>query len=216
MFDYIFFDLDGTLTDPALGITSACAYALDKFGIKVEDLSTLNKHIGPPLHYSFMEYYGFTHDQATDAVKFYREYYSTKGLYQNIVYDGTVDMLKALKKAGKTLVIATSKPELYSNKILEHFGLDGYFSLVSGAGFTPESAIKSKIIARAIEQLKITDKSNIVMVGDREHDILGAKENGLSSIGVLFGYGSIEELEKAGATFIAKNQKEILKVILGR
>jgi len=214
MFDYIFFDLDGTITDPAVGITSACAFALKKFGIEVEDLSTLNKHIGPPLHYSFMEFYGFSYEQATDAVKYYREYYSTRGLFENVLYDGTVEMLKALKNAGKTLVIATSKPTLYTNKILEHFGLDGYFTLVSGAAFTPESAKKPLIIAHAIDLLKITDKSKVVMIGDREHDILGAKENGLSSIGVLFGYGSLEELKKAGADYIAKDQKEILDIIL--
>ncbi len=214
MFDYIFFDLDGTLTDPAVGITSACAYALDKFGITIKDKSTLNKHIGPPLHGSFMEFHGFTYDQATDAVKYYREYYSTRGLFENVIYDGTVDMLETLKKAGKTLVVATSKPELYTNEILEHFGLDGYFTLVSGAGFTPESAVKSKIIARAIDTLKITDKSKIIMIGDREHDVLGAKENGLKSIGVLYGYGDKNELEKAGADYIAKDCKDILKIIL--
>jgi phosphoglycolate phosphatase len=147
-------------------------------------------------------------------VKYYREYYSTKGLYQNALYDGTVDMLERLKKAGKTLVVATSKPTLYTNKILSYFGLDDYFALVSGAAFTPESAKKPLIIESAIKALNIADKSKVVMIGDREHDILGAKENGIASVGVLYGYGDLLEHQKAGATYIAKDQNEILDIIL--
>ncbi len=214
MYDYIFFDLDGTLTDSSEGITTAVAYALDKLSFSYENKEQLRVFIGPPLHNNFMEFCSIDYDTATKAVEYYREYYTVKGLYQNLVYPGTIEMLSSLKKAGKTLVVATSKPESYTVKILEYFDLLKYFDLVSGAGYTPESAIKSKIIARAIDALNITDKSKILMIGDREHDVLGAKENGLDSIGVLFGFGSLKELTKAGATYIAKDQNEILKIIL--
>jgi phosphoglycolate phosphatase len=213
-FKYILFDLDGTLTDPAIGITNAVMHSLKKFGIKVQKRSDLYPFIGPPLPDSFKKYFGFSEGQARTAVEYYREYYSDKGIFENFVYDGMEDLLKKLKGNGKTLLVATSKPEVFANQIFEHFGLERYFTFVAGSNLDGTRVDKAEVIRYALESCKITDLSKAVMAGDRDYDIKGAKKAGLSSIGVLYGYGSRDELERAGADFIAEKVSDIGKVIL--
>lgn len=213
MYQHILFDLDGTITESGIGITRSVAYALRKKGIEETDQRKLDRFIGPPLLETFMEHYGFTPEEAMQGVADFREYYAVKGIFENRVYDGVEQMLKALKKAGKHCVLATSKPEEYAEQILKHFGLDGYFSTVAGATMDEKRTDKISVIAYALEKAGITDRSKTIMVGDREHDILGAKAHGLSSIGVLYGYGSREELETAGATWIVSSAEDILKYI---
>lgn len=213
MYDYVLFDLDGTLTDPGLGITNSVAYALKRWNIEVADRTSLYKFIGPPLQDSFAKYYDFSPEDALRAVEVYREYFREKGLYENEVYPGVEDMLKTLRNQGKTLIVATSKPEAFAIKILKFFGLDGYFTVIAGATMDSSRSKKGDVIAYALKEAGVADKSRAVMVGDREHDIFGAQENGLDSIGVLFGYGDLEEMEKAGATYIAPAVEDILKYI---
>ena len=201
-YQYLFFDLDGTLTDPGEGITNSVAYALDKFGITVTDRSSLYPFIGPPLVDSFMKFYGFSHEDAERAVVCYREYFRDRGIFENRLYKGIPEALKALRDAGKTLVIATSKPEPFAKRIVEHFGLSPYFTLVAGASFDETRSEKWDVIEYAIDMLKLTDRSEIVMIGDRKHDIIGAKKTGLDSVGVLWGYGDREELTAADADVI--------------
>ena len=212
MYKYLLFDLDGTLTDPAEGITNSVAYALNKFGINVEDKRTLYKFIGPPLVDAFSEYYGFSKEDSEKATAFYRETFRVTGLYQNMVYDGVVEMLEALKSKGKKLVIATSKPEEFTMKILKHFDLLKYFDFVAAATFDATRNSKDKVIAYALESLDIKDKSKVVMIGDRHHDIDGAKDNGIDSVGVLWGFGSREELETADATYIAESIDDLISI----
>lgn len=196
---YMLFDLDGTLTDPQEGITNSVAYALEQYGIHVEDRSTLNKFIGPPLKDSFMEYYGFTEDRAEEAVWKYREYFNEDGIFENKVYPGIPQMLQHLKDQGKILIVATSKPTVYAKRILKRFELSQYFADVQGSEMDGRRTKKEEVISYALEQNQITDNAQAVMIGDREHDIIGAKKCGLDSIGVLFGYGSREEMEGCGA-----------------
>lgn len=213
MYRYVFFDLDGTITDPGMGITNSVMYALDKYNIKVENRSELYPFIGPPLHESFQKYFSFSEEESFRAVEYYREYYRTDGIYENRVYDGVEEMLKALKEQGRTIVLATSKPEQFAIEILEHFHLMQYFDVVAGATMDAARVDKSDVIAYAIRQGNISDKKSTIMVGDREYDILGAKANGMSSIGVLYGYGSEEELKKAGATHLAASPIELLSYL---
>lgn len=213
MFDTILFDLDGTLTDPGEGITNSVAYALDKYGIDVQDKRELYKFIGPPLVDSFMKYYGFDEDKALQAVEYYREYFRNKGIFENEVYEGVEDMLRRLHADGKRIVLATSKPEEFALRILEHFELKKYFTVVAGASMDSSRSKKGDVIAYALSMCGNVDKSTVVMVGDREHDIIGAKENALASIGVLYGYGNEEELQNSGADFIAATPEDILKLI---
>ncbi len=209
---YILFDLDGTLTDPGEGITNSVAYALRKFGIAVEDKKSLYSFIGPPLIDSFTKYYGFSKQQAVKAVEYYREYYREKGIFENQLYDGIPELLKRLCKAGKTVILATSKPEPFAKQILEHFGIDQYFHFVAGATMGETRTKKSEVIAYALERCGISAKEKTVMIGDREMDILGAHSMGLEAIGVLYGYGDRGELETAGADRIVQNVEELRKI----
>ena len=214
MFDYLFFDLDGTLTDPALGITNSFKHALKYFGIEIPSYETLCTFIGPPLPETFKTQFGFSEEKAAEGVKKYREYFAETGLLENSVYPGIPELLDKLKKKKKKLVVATSKPEEYSVRIIEHFGLSQYFENVCGSLMDESRSKKDEVIAYAIERNGISDKSKILMIGDRKHDILGAKKVGLKSCGVLFGYGSLEELQTAGADFIAQNIKELKEICL--
>lgn len=210
----ILFDLDGTITDPAEGITNSVAYALQKYGIRVEDKTELYTFIGPPLYESFMRYYGFSAEEAHRAVDYYREYYSDKGIFECRLYDGIEGLLKKLRQSGKKMILATSKPEYFAEKILEHFGIFDLFDTVAGATMDSSRVEKSDVILYALQKADICDKINAVMIGDREFDIKGAKVNSLESIGVTFGYGSRDELEKAAADYIAESVEEIEKLIL--
>ena len=213
MYNYILFDLDGTLTNPEIGITNCVMYALEKFGIKVNDRKELHPFIGPPLTYSFQNFYGLSEEESKQSVAFYRERFSVKGLYENEVYEGVVEMLQTLKEQGKKIILATSKPEEYSIEILKYFQLYQYFDVIAGATMDGSRGEKADVIAYALEISHIEEKDKAIMVGDRNYDILGAKENGLDSIGVLFGFGDYEELTEAGATYIAETVAEVLKYI---
>ena len=214
-YKYVLFDLDGTLTDPAVGITTSVAYALKKFGIEVDDITTLNHFIGPPLLDTFMEDYGFSKEKAQTAIDYYRERFRVKGLYENVVYDGDPEMLEKLKKGGKEIILATSKPEPFAREILRHFGLDKYFLFIAGSNFDGTRTAKAEVIEYALESAGVTDKTAAVMIGDRKHDIIGAQTTGLDSIGVLYGYGSKEEICSADATHIAETVDDIVKLIMG-
>lgn len=210
----VLFDLDGTLTDPGEGITNSVIFSLEKFGITVSNRAELYKFIGPPLLYSYKEYYGFSESDAKLAIKYYREYFSEKGIFENRVYDGITDMLGKLRGNNIRLSVATSKPVPFAVKILEHFGLTEYFSLVAGATMDETRSEKHEVIEYALRGLHIEDKARCIMVGDRKHDILGAKKNGLKSVGVLYGYGSRGELETAGADMLAETPLDICGLIL--
>ena len=213
MFQYILFDLDGTLTDPKIGITNSVMYSLEKFGIKVNDRKELFCFIGPPLIDSFMDFYGFSKEDALQAIVYYREFFGVTGIYQNDVYDGIENVLATLKNQGKKLILATSKPEKYANIILEHFGLAKYFDCVVGATFDGSLNYKSDIVAVALKRGGVDDISKAVMIGDRHHDVDGGKANSLATIGVLYGYGSLEEFNECGADFVAETPADILRII---
>ncbi len=215
-YEYILFDLDGTLTDPAIGITNSVMYALEKYGIKVSDRSQLYKFIGPPLWDSFEKYYGFSKEEAKQAVEYYREYYRDKGIYENLVYEGFEDLLKLLKANGKTLIVATSKPEVFAKQILEYFNIAKYFTFIAGGNLDGTRVKKDEVISYALESCNILDKSKVIMIGDREHDIIGAKKNSIHSMGVLFGYGDREELENAGADYIVETVSDIGRTLIAK
>lgn len=214
MFEYLFFDLDGTLTNPALGITNSFKYAYKYFGMEIPSYEKLCTFIGPPLVETFKNNFGFDDKKAEEGVKVYREYFSTKGLFENSVYPGIENLLEKLKKNQKHLVVATSKPELFALQILEHFNLSKYFDFICGSLMDESRSEKSEVISYALEKCKNPPTEKILMIGDRKHDILGAKKNGIKSCGVLFGYGTKEELENSGADFICKNIEELEKICL--
>ena len=199
MQDYtiILFDLDGTLTDSAPGILNSVRYACRKLGLPIPGEETLRRFLGPPLIASF------------------REYFPTKGLFENEVYPGIPALLADIKSAGKTVIIATSKPEAYARRILEHFGLAQYCDFICGATLDETRTDKAEVIAYALETAGITGRDGAVMVGDREHDVLGAKKNGMPCIGAVYGYGSAEELTAAGAAALADTVDELHKLLLG-
>ena len=213
MYDTILFDLDGTLTNPAEGITNSVAYALARYNILVNDKRELYKFIGPPLSDSFSQYYGFSKDEALHAVEIYREYFSVKGLFENEVYDGIPELLESLKAVGKKVILATSKPEKFALEILKHFDLYKYFDYVCGATMDGRIGEKADVIKYALSTADIKDLNSTLMVGDRKFDILGAKEVGIASLGVLYGFGDRKELEDAGATYIAETVGDVLKII---
>ena len=212
-YQYLLFDLDGTLTEPKVGITKSVAYALAYYGIHVEDLDSLCPFIGPPLKESFMKYYGFDDAKAEEAVEKYREYFRPHGVYENEVYTGVPEMLKELHAMGKTLVLATSKPTVFAKIILEHFGLAPYFSVVVGSELDGTRVNKDEVVECALEEAGITDKSLAVMIGDRKHDMLSAKKNGLDAIGVLYGHGSYEEIEAQGPDVIVETVEELANAL---
>lgn len=213
MFDCILFDLDGTLTDPFEGITNSIVYALDKFGIKITDRRTLTDFIGPPLNEAFKTRFGFDDEKALQTVKYFREYYKDYGLYENYVYKEIPPVLEELKRRGKILIVATSKVEEFSVRVLKHFDLIKYFNYVCGATKDFTRVKKADVIAHALKTAEITQKNRVLMVGDRNHDVFGAKANGIKSCGVLYGYGDRRELETAGADYIVTSPDELLSIV---
>ena len=206
---YILFDLDGTLTDSGPGIMKSVCYALDALGIEEDSAERLRSFIGPPLYASFMKHYGFDKDRANLAVEKYREYFAVSGMFENSLYDGIPELLAELREAGLTLAIATSKPTVFAAQIARHFGIDGYFEVIVGSELDGSRIEKSEVVAHTLQALGVTDPSAAVMVGDREHDIIGARANGIKAIGVLYGYGSREELADARAWAISATVEEL-------
>lgn len=201
-YDTILFDLDGTLTEPKEGITKALQYALDKFGITIENRDELVKFIGPPLLDTFVQHYSFDEPQAWQAIHFYREYFSQQGIFENEVYPGIAELLAGLKERDHKILLATSKPTVFSERILEHFGLKNYFDFVVGSTLDGSRIEKKDIISYALGLLEEKKPIAAVMVGDRKHDIIGARLNGIDSIAVTYGYGSPEELEAEKPTYL--------------
>ena len=199
---YILFDLDGTLTDPALGITNSIMYSLKSFGIEVSNRKDLYVFIGPPLHQQFMDYCHFSSEEADKAVAKYREYFSVTGLFENDPYPHINEVLASLKNKGYKIALATSKPEIYAKQILEKFDMAQYFDIIKGSRLNDKTENKTRIMKEAMDFFNDDDLSKYVMVGDRKFDMLGAKELGIDSIGVTYGYGSRQELEESQATII--------------
>lgn len=213
-YDVVLFDLDGTLTDPGEGITNSVAYAMGKFGMEVPERKELYKFIGPTLAESFGEFCGLKGDDVTQAIAWYREYYRPHGIHENLLYDGVEEMLRRLRDAGKTLLVATSKPEPFARQILEGFGLANYFTYIAGANFDETRGDKADVIAYGLESAGIAADDHVIMVGDRKFDVIGARQNGLDCIGVLSGYGGRQELEQAGARYIAEHIRDVADMLL--
>ncbi len=205
------FDLDGTITDSGTGIMKAIRYAVGKKKLAEPSEKVLRSFIGPPLREQFQSVFGLDESESREMVDLYRVYYEDRGIFENRVYDGVPEMLETLKNKGVTVLMATSKPEKYAKVIVEHFGLMRYFDFIGGACMDGTRTAKDEVIGYVVKACRISEeeKKQAVMIGDRRHDILGAKKNGLHSMGVLYGYGSREELEEAGAEEIVRLPSDI-------
>ena len=212
MYKHLLFDLDGTLTDPAEGITNSVKYALRKAGYPVPEMDELLRFIGPPLYESFQNFSGMLEALAFESVGFYREYFGERGMLENAVIDGIPELLTKLRDAGFHLHLASAKPEVYAVPILRHFGLLGYFEVIGAATLDTTRSHKDEVIRYVMEQLGNPDPSEFLMIGDRDNDILGAKACGIDSLGVLFGYGTRTEFE--GAVFVAETPEDVAAFLL--
>ena len=208
-YEYLLFDLDGTLTNSERGIKNAICYSLEYFGIKETDLDKLDNFIGPPLTKSYPEYYGFDEEKTEEAVRLYREYYNRQGLFENELYEGIDGLLRDLKQAGYKLLVATSKPEDFTVRILKHFGIYDYFDFVGAATMDEVRKEKEQVVAYTLESMAIADKSKCLMIGDRKYDIVGAKINGIDSLGITYGFGDREELMTAGANYVLDTVEDV-------
>lgn len=210
---YVLFDLDGTLTDSQDGIINSIIYCLKAFGITPPSREMLRPWLGPPLKESLMAYYDMTEYQALKGVAKFREYFNRQGIFENKVYNGVEPLLQELGRRGYRLLIATSKPEIAAQRIVKHFHLESYFTFVGGATLDDSRTHKGDVIRYVLAANHITDVSQAMMVGDRMHDVAGAKANGLEVTGVLYGYGTSDELLQAGADHIAEKAEDILKFL---
>ncbi len=211
----LFFDLDGTLTDPALGITNSILYALRQLGRPLPPRESLYSFIGPPLSRSFQKYLNCSEEDAAEAVRLYRVYFSETGLFENRVYDGIPQALSLLKANGCRLYVATSKPECFALRILERFSLRQYFDQVTGSTLDGSLVEKADVLSLALRRAGNPSLPDCRMVGDRKHDVLGARSCGISCVGVLYGYGSREELLSAGAAELAETPADLPSLLLG-
>ncbi|MBK5429809.1 MULTISPECIES: HAD family hydrolase [Bacillus] len=209
MYTTFLFDLDGTLTDPKEGIINSALYALNKMGIEEGNISELDSFIGPPIQQSFVDRYNMNEIEVERAVFYFREYLKRSGLLENKVYDGIPILLQELKDAGNRLFVATSKPTVFAKQVIEHFQLTSFFEEIVGSNLDGTRIKKEEIIAHILQQNEGLNKEEVVMIGDRKHDIIGANHNGIASIGVLYGYGSENELIEVSATHIAKDIEEL-------
>lgn len=210
---YLFLDLDGTLTDPSVGITRGVMHALKRFGIHEDNPQKLYPFIGPPLYDSFMLYYGFDLATAYKAIEYFQEYYAEKGMYENVPYPGIVELLHRWNDEGRKLVLATSKPEVFAERILERFGMADAFTFIAGGDVAETRVEKKLVIDYAMKELGLTGKEPCLMIGDRKFDALGAAAHGIPTLGVLYGFGSQNELLQAGALWLAKNVAELGSLI---
>ncbi len=213
-YDYIAFDLDGTLTDPAEGLIKGFIYAFDRVGIKYDNPEDLRRYIGPPLHQEWKREYGFTEEETANAITIFREYYDELGWAENKLYDGIVELLKALKAAGKTIVLATSKPENTARRIMALFNLDQYFDFMGGASSSSVRDKKWEVLEYSLEAVGAIDKSKCILVGDRKYDAEGANIYGIDSMGVLWGHGDLDELEAARFTYIVEDTKAAEEILI--
>lgn len=215
-YTHCFFDLDGTLVDSAPSITSSVQYALQKCGIEPPPAQELLCFIGPSLMYSFSHFFHMSEEESRRAVDYYREIYSAGGMFKCEPYEGIKALLDALRANDITCVLATSKPHIYANQILKHWNLDEYFRFVSGPELDGTRDPKDEVIAYAMEHLHLNDPSKILMIGDRSHDVLGAKKNKMDCAGVLWGFGTQEELLSAGAIAVYDTPKALQNALLGQ
>ena len=213
-YEVIFFDLDGTLTASGPGIKNGVKYALHSVGMEEDREEALQSFIGPPLIQRFMELYGFDEPKARELATTYRIYYSEKGVYENSVFDGVPEMLMRLRKAGKKLVVTTSKPYQYADLVMDYFDLGQYFDFVASANVEEGRSTKSQVLDHAFATLQIEDRSTVILVGDRMYDAIGARDFGIDCMGVLYGYGSREELEAEGVQYIAETVPQIADLLL--
>ena len=213
-YKYVFWDLDGTISDSAPGIINSVTYALEHMGTPVPTIDKLRKFVGPPLWESFSLYVGDSKEKVNMAVNYFREYYEKSGILENEMYNGIEELLIKLRDAGYISVLATSKPEPHAITILKRYGIDSYFHYIAGSTIDETRTKKAEVIAYALETCGITDKSQVIMIGDRSHDVIGAKENGIDCIGVLYGYGDRPELEEAGVIAIAADLNELAGLLI--
>lgn len=209
----ILFDLDGTIIDSKIGITNGVKHALKHFGFEIPPTEELYKFIGPPLREAFAKYYNLSKEDAEIATEKYREFYKVTGIKQNSLYQGIAQVIKGLKDNKRKILLATSKPETFAKQILADLKIAKYFDFVAGATFDGRRDKKGDIIKYAINETGISVEQSI-MIGDRNHDIIGAKEVEMDSVGVLYGYGSLEELKNAGATYIVRNVEELMEKLI--
>ena len=210
----ILFDLDGTLSDPKEGITKSVQYALRKFGVEEQSLDSLECFIGPPLKVSFSDYYHFDEEKANQAIDLYRERFTVKGMFENVLYEDIPLLLHALKEQGYILVVATSKPTVYAEEILKHFQIDDFFEGIIGSNLDGTRSAKAEIIQYIINEYSAYKLADFIMIGDRKHDIIGANQCGIDSIGVTYGYGSMEELQSFHPTYIAETVEQLKSILI--
>ena len=210
----VIFDLDGTLIDSAMGIRNSVQYSLEKCGIKVDSKISLKQFIGPPLNQQFQKFCHFSEEESKQAVKYFQEYYSNKGIFEYQIYNGILELLKELQKNQKRILIATSKPEEYAKIIIKRLYITECFEFIGGSLLDGVREKKNEVITYVLDSCKISDYKSVIMIGDRKYDITAAKELGLHSMGVLYGYGELDELQQSDAEFIVKSPFEI-KSILG-
>jgi len=211
-YSHLLFDLDGTLTDPQEGIINSIQYTLKRYGIKKENQELIH-FIGPPLHVSFQEIFG-TEEKAFEAVAVYREYFSTKGKFENILYTGISELLEHLNQNNKTLFVATSKPTIFAEQILHHFNIHHHFKTIIGSNLDGTRTEKKEIIQEIINELPTIDLEKLVMIGDRKYDVIGAKHFGIDTISVTYGYGTIEELQFENPTHIVDGVSSLKKLLI--
>lgn len=216
MFDYILFDLDGTLTDPKEGITKSVQYALADFGIEEKNLDKLEVFIGPPLKESFIEFYNFNEQDALKAVDKYRERFVVTGIFENKIYEGIPELLNKLHEKGCRISIASSKPTVLVERILDYFDIAKYFDYVVGSELDGRRTKKEEVVEEALRQMvpQNVDRRNVAMIGDRKFDIEGARTFGLTGIAVSYGYAPEGELEVAGADYIVGSIEELENALL--
>lgn len=210
---HVLFDLDGVLSDNSDGIIGGVVHSMKSFSLEIPNRSELLRFIGPPLKNAFMEFCGLSEIDSERAVTIYREYFRERGIFENTMYNGIPEMLESLKVGGKKLYVATSKPEEFARRICVHFGIDGYFEFIGGATFDGKRGRKADVIRYVMDKFNITP-SDSVMIGDRHHDVSGAEECSIPCIGVLYGFGSKEELEAAGADATVESVCDIAEILL--
>ena len=215
-YKFILFDLDGTLSDPKIGITRSVQFALSKMGITEENLDNLDPFIGPPLQQSFSDYYSFNEAQTQTAITFYRERFSEVGMYENTLYDHIPALLRELKDNGHTLVVATSKPTVFAEEILNYFAIHHHFDLIVGSNLDGTRTAKTEIIQYILDHFSQHPCEDFIMIGDRKHDIIGAHNTGMDSVGVLYGYGSAGEMNEIKPTYLAETVLELKKLLLSK
>ncbi len=212
-YSVIAFDLDGTLTNPERGLIASFEYAFKKMGVDYGERESLKRFIGPPIYEEWQKEFGFTPEESSKALLIFREFFSVYGWWDNELYEGIPEMLCALKAAGKKIILATSKPEVFAKKIVRLFGIEKYFDFIGGAATDKTRDRKHEVLKYSLDSIGVTDYSEVILIGDRLYDAEGAKMLGIDSMGVLYGHGSREEIESSGFNFIAKTVSEITEIL---